>query len=326
MKKLFLVSAVLVLTLMLASASVFAQSGKLLIWSAASEEEAQALSEQFRSLYPNISVDIIRAGSGELLTRLMAESPKPSGDILLGIAKEALEGVYDSFHPYIAKHHDDIPANLRDPREVPAYYGFSMPLQAFMVNTDLLKPEEYPLTWASLADPKYKGEIILSNPALSGSAYAQIYMMYDLYGFDFLKEVAKNAVFTPSSTMVPEAVGRGEYAIGVTGEANIAQHIAAGSPVIAIYPAEGTGARFDGSAILKGGPNLENAKLFMDFLTSEDAYRTILNTRSRRVVHPKLPGPGPLPSLDEIVLRDYDDVEAAAIREDLTMRFSDIMF
>ena len=75
-----------------------------------------------------------------------------------------------------------------------------------------------------------------------------------------------------------------------------------------------------------GGPNLENAKLFMDFLTSEDAYRIILETRSRRVVHPNLPGPGPLPALDEIVLRDYDAAEAAEIREELTMRFADTVF
>lgn len=326
MKRSMLILIVFTLVLSLASTAALAQSGRLLLWSAASEEEAQALVEQFNTMHPNITVDIIRAGSGELLTRLMAESPKPNGDILLGIAKEALDGVYDSLEPYKAKYHDDIPANVRDNAEIPAYYGYSMPLQAFMVNTDLLKPEDYPLSWASLADEKYKGEIILANPALSGSAYAQLYMMYDMYGFDFAVDVAKNAVFTASSTMVPEAVARGEYAIGVTGEPNIAQHILAGSPVIAIYPEEGTGARFDGSGILKGGPNLENAKLFMDFLTSEEAFRIILETRSRRVVHPNLPGPGPLPGLNDIVLRDYDAEEAAAIREDLTMRFSDAVF
>ncbi len=326
MKRTAMISVVLVLALLFSSVAVMAQGGNLLIWSAAAEEEAQALTEQFKSLYPNITVDIIRAGSGELITRLMAEAPRPSGDILLGIAKEALDAVYENLEPYRAKHHDDIPANLRDSVDVPAYYGFSMPLQAFMVNTELLDPSEYPLTWASLADEKYKGEIILANPALSGSAYAQLYMMYDLYGFDFAVDVAKNAVFTASSTMVPESVARGEYAIGVTGEPNIAQHILAGSPVVAIYPEEGTGARFDGSGILKGGPNLENAQLFMDYLTSEDAYRTILETRSRRVVHPKLPGPGPLPGLEEIPLRDYDAAEAADLREELTMRVSDEVF
>jgi len=54
--------------------------------------------------------------------------------------------------------------------------------------------------------------------------------------------------------MVPASVARGEYAIGVTGEPNVAQHIEQGDPVIAVYPEEGTGARFDASGIIKAGP------------------------------------------------------------------------
>lgn len=326
MRKPFVVLAITLLTLVLVGGAALAQTGSLAIWSAASEEEAQALVAEFKKLYPGIAVDLIRAGSGELLTRMQAEAPRPGGDIILGIAKESLDAVYDLLEPYKAANHDEIPENLRDSADVPRYYGYSMPLQAFMVNTDLLAPEDYPKTWKDLVDPKYKGEIILANPALSGSAYAQLFMMYELYGFDFCVEVGKNAIFTASSTMVPEAVARGEYAIGVTGEGNIALAINDGAPVIAIYPEDGTGARFDGSGILKGGPNPENAKLFMDFLTSLDAYRIIVETRQRRVVHPDAPGPGPLPPLSEVVLIDYDDAKAAEIREDLTMRFSDAVF
>ena len=63
----------------------------------------------------------------------------------------------------------------------------------------------------------------------------------------------------------------------------------------------------------------------MDYLTSEDAYRIIRETRDRRVVHPDFPGPGPLPSLNEITFFPYDAEEAAAIRDDLTTRFSDLI-
>ena len=186
MRKSMILACTLIMVLIFSAVS-FAQSGKLVIWSAASEEEADALVRAFRSQHPEIGVDLIRAGSGELLTRLQAESPRPGGDILLGIAKEAFDGHYDFFVPYKAKYHDDIPANVRDNAETPRYYGYSMPLQAFIVNTELLKPEDYPRKWADLIDDKYEGEIILANPARSGSAYAQIYMMYKLYGFDFLE-------------------------------------------------------------------------------------------------------------------------------------------
>ncbi len=302
-----------------------AEPTSLTVWSAAAEDEADALVEAFSEQYPEISVDVIRAGSGELLTRLRAEQPNPAGDILLGIAKEAFDDNYDLFRGYVAAHHDEIPAEVRDDAAEPRYYGFSMPLQAFMINTELLDEEDYPRTWEALIDSKYEGELILANPALSGSAYAQIYMMHGLYGFDFLEEVARQAVFVSSSTAVPESVARGEYAIGVTGEGNIARYINEGAPVTYVYPEDGTGRRFDASGIIEGGPNPRAAELFMDFMTSEDAYQIILETRDRRVVHPGFPGPGPLPSLDEITFFTYDAEEAAAMRDDLTNRFSDLI-
>jgi len=118
---------------------------------------------------------------------------------------------------------------------------------------------------ADLIDDKYEGEIILANPALSGlSLCADLYDL-QLYGWDFLEKLARKAVFTASSTMVPASVARGEYAIGVTGEANVASHIEQGDPVIPIYPEEGTGARFDASGIIKGGPNLANASCSWTF-------------------------------------------------------------
>jgi len=324
----------LVLAILLAAGSVFAtgttpeaesEPDSLVVWSAAAEDEADALVAAFREQYPGISVDVIRAGSGELLTRLQAEQPRPGGDILLGIAKEAFDANYDLFRGYVAAHISEIPVEVRDSASAPRYYGFSMPLQAFIVNTDLLDEADYPRKWSDLVDPKYKGELIMANPALSGSAYAQIYMMNGLYGFDFLRKIADQAVFVSSSTAVPESVARGEYAIGITGEGNIARYINEGAPVTYVYPEEGTGRRFDASGIIANGPNPKAAELFMDFLTSEQAYRIILTTRDRRVVRPGLPGPGPLPSLDDIKFFDYDAEQAAAMRDDLTARFSELI-
>jgi iron(III) transport system substrate-binding protein len=318
-----------IITVLLVLAAVtniaFAQTGSLVIWSAAAEDEAKALVAKFNEKYPNVKVSVIRAGSGELLTRLNAEQPKPQGDILLGIAKESFDGAYDFFRAYKSANHNYLSNDVKDNAAVPKYYGFSMPLQAFMINTKLLKPADYPQTWADLVNPKYKGEIILANPALSGSAYAQVYMIYKLYGQDMLKKLAKAATFNASSTAGPESVARGEYAITATGEGNIATYIEKGNPVVAVYPKDGTGARFDASGIIANGPNPKNAELWMDYITSKDAYKIILDVRNRRVVVTDLPGPKFLPALGEIKLIPYDAVEAAKIREDLTSKFSDWM-
>lgn len=319
------ITVLLLALMLLTTLGASAQEGRLVVWSATSAELTEALIQAFNKQYPNIRVDMITAGSGQLITRLNAEQPRPSGDVLIGIAKETFDGNYHLFEPYATANHSSVPSNLRDQAETPRYYGFSMPLQAIIVNTMVLAEEDYPTSWRDLVDPKYKGRLVLANPALSGSAYSQIYQIYELHGWDVLKQLAPNAVFTASSSFVPEAVARGEYAVGVTGESNIADLIAKGAPVKAIYPSEGTGARFDASGIIKGGPNPENARLFMDFMTSKEAYEVIFRTDNRRTVHPDVPAPGSLPPLSEIPLVDYDAEKAAAMREQLTMDFVDLI-
>ncbi|HOV37578.1 MAG TPA: extracellular solute-binding protein [Spirochaetales bacterium] len=301
------------------------KGGKLVVWSAAAEDEAEALVKAFKAHHPTVDVEIIRAGSSELLTRLQAEQPSPGGDILLGIAQESFDANMDKFVGYKTSHHGEIPDGLKDANDPPKYYGFSMPLQVFIVNKNMMKEADWPRKWIDLTNEKYKGEIIMANPALSGSAYAQIYTIYQLYGMEALEKLAKIATFVASSTAVPESVARGEYAIGVTGENNVAEQIKKGAPVTAIYPEDGTGARFDATGIIARGPNPETAKLFMEFITSEEAYNIILKTRSRRTVNPKLPGPENLPSLSQIKLIKYDATHAGQIRNELTQKFSEFI-
>ena len=323
MKKSIIFLVLFMLFFLISQSAVAAD--ELIVWCAASPSEGETLIEAFEENHPDIDVKMIRAGSGEILTRLQAEQPRPSGDVILGIAQESFEGYYDLFEGYKAENHDAIPADLRDDAEKPKYYGYSLPLQAFMVNTDRLSEDEYPTSWEDLADEKYKGEVIMANPAMSGSAYSQVFQMYEIYGMEFLEKLVPNVVFVSSSTMVPEAVSRGEYSIGVTGEYNIADHIAKGSPVTAVYPEEGTGIRFDGSGIVKNGPNPESARAFMDFLTTKEAYEIILEVRKRRTAHPEVATPAGLPAFEDVPTREYDALKAQEIREELTMDVSNLI-
>lgn len=300
------------------------ESKSLTVWSATSAELTDALVQAFTAKNPDLQVDIITAGSGELITRLQSQQPNPSGDIILGIAQEAFEGNYDLFEGYKVKS-DNIPELLKDTKSPPKYFGMSMPIQAFIVNTNLLSKSEFPTSWEDLADPKYKGQVIMANPSMSGSAYSQVYQMNEILGFDFIKKLVPNTVFVTSSKIVPEAVSRGEYAIGVTGDYNVAKKIKEGAPVAVAYPEEGTGARFDASGIIKGGPNPENAKRFMDWIVTKEALTIVYESNFRRTVNPDVPVPDGLPPLETVTLVPYDADKAAEMREDLTTRTVDLI-
>lgn len=324
MKK--LIGVLLVLALVVGAA--FAQAAaegkqELVIYCAGAESEAQALADAFNKIHPNISITILQSSSGDLVTRINTEWPKPEGDVVILMASENLDQVYDKLEGYKTANDAKFTAEQKDQKngDAPKYYGTSMPLQAIMYNSNLLSAEDAPKSWKDLADPKYAGKIVLANPASSGSAYAQLYMMYKLYGMDFVGQVAKNTTYIASSTAGPDSVARGEYAITVTGEKNIGQKLVAGDPVVYVLPEEGTGLRLEGSAILANCKNPEAAKLFMDFVTSKEALEILSTQFKRRAVSTEIAGPAMLPALSEMTFFEYDAVEAADLKTSLRKQF-----
>ena len=298
--------------------------GALMIYNAGSPELGHDLVKAFKAKYPNITVEIIRQGSGELLTRVKAEAGRPQGDIIIAVAKENLEVIRDLLQPYKVREDAAFPDDVKDTKEN-KFYGFSFNIQAFIINTDLVSLNDAPKSWKELGKKQWRGKVVLANPALSGSAYAQLFQMVHLYGWDFINSVRKVSTFVPKSTLVYTFVGRGEFAIGVTGEGNVFGEINKGSSVAAVYPSEGTGLRFDASGIIKGGPNLKNAKIFMDWLTTKEAMSIISKApHFRRMARPDVPPPPGLKPSSEIKFFPYDAIKASKSRNTYLQKFGEI--
>ena len=306
------------------SAGLAVAGGSLVIYNAGSPEMGNDLVQAFHAKYPDIKADVIRQGSGELITRIKGEAAKPQGDVVIAIAKENFEVIRDLLQPYKVREDAAFPDDVKDTKEN-KFYGFSFNIQAFIINTNLVPLAEAPKTWKDLGDEKWRGKVVLANPALSGSAYAQLFQMVDLYGWDFINKVRKVSTFVPKSTLVYTFVGRGEFAIGVTGEGNVFGEINKGHPVAAVYPDEGTGLRFDASGIIKGGPNPSNAKIFMDWLTTKDAMSIISKApHFRRMARPDVPPPPGLKPSSEIKFFPYEAMKASKSRNEYLQKFGEI--
>ena len=166
----------------------------------------------------------------------------------------------------------------------------------------------------------------MANPALSGSAYAQLAQMLQLHGWPLIQQVVKNATITSSSKLAYQSVGTGEFAIGLTGEENVFKLKEDGRPVDAVHPAEGTGLRFDAVGIIKGGPNPDNAKLFLDFITSKEAHSIAAGKPFfRRSVRKDVAPPPGLKPTAEIRFFDYDVEKAAKEKGANLKKFDEIM-
>lgn len=293
MKKLLssLIALVLVLSLAACSGSSEKDDNKLVVYSPNSEDMINVLIPMFEK-ETGIKVEMVSAGTGELLKRIESEVDNPYADVLFGGSKATVLGYPDLFQEYVSVNND---AMIEGHKNV---NGFLTPYVAdgsvILVNTDIIgdiKVEGY----EDLLNPALKGKIAAADPTSSSSAFAQLtnqlLAMGGDYesekGWNYVKELVKNldGKVASGSGNVHKSVADGEYPVGLTYEDPSAAYVRDGAPVKIIYPKEGTVFLDAGVEIVKGAKHLENAKKFVDFVTSkeaQDALGTQLTNRPLR--------------------------------------------
>ena len=200
-------------------------------------------------------------------------------------------------------------------------------------NKELLEKDglEVPQNWSDLIQPEWKGKIAYCLPSKSGSAYTQLCTMLlaeggKEAGWDFIKQLYDNldGKILDSSGKCHKMVADGEYYVGLTIEKSAIKY--ADDPKVGfVYPQDGTSAVPDGVALVKGAPNEENAKLFIDFVTSKECQEEQSKNWGRRPVRSDMEVGEGMAALSELKLVDYDFDWAANEKEQIIEKFNDIM-
>ena len=112
---------------------------------------------------------------------------------------------------------------------------------------------------------------------------------------------------------VPRFVNDGEALVGLTLEDNALEYVRAGGNVAIVYPEDGTSTVADGIALVKGAPNADNAKVFLDWLLSKPVQEFVVKEIGRRPVRSDVAATG-LKPLGEIKLVNYDMGKIASNR------------
>jgi iron(III) transport system substrate-binding protein len=84
----------------------------------------------------------------------------------------------------------------------------------------------------------------------------------------------------------------------------------------------------EGVAIIKGGPNAENAKAFVDYVSRKDVREAILKLAFRRPARQDLDLsklPGAMPQLSDVKLVDYDEDAWVAKRVETAKKIQEII-
>ena len=226
-------------------------------------------------------VEFLSMSSGEVITRTKAEG-KPMADLWFGGGLDAFmaakeDGLLDSYKSEMT---DKVPERFRD--EEGYYTSKGLTVVGFIVNDQILEEKglEAPKTWKDLAKEEYKGEIIMSNPAISGTNYAALKGLLDLYGEEegwaLFEKINENIDFYSKRGKDPqEKTAQGEFAIGIIPVDKKAFDAARDNGLSVVYPEDGVSWVPEGVAVFKDSENADVAKAFEDFMLTKEAQKMI---------------------------------------------------
>ena len=319
-----LVMFLAVLSVVLFVLSSVALAAEVVLYSSNPSELLDLVSKGFEAK-SGIKVSVVRMGTGEAMKRIAAEKDKPLCDVFWSGDVAVLENAKENFQGYRSPEAKALPAGYveKDAR----WTASNSHVMIIMINKSLIKANEIPKNWNDLFDPKWKGKIVMANPEKSGSAYAQAYGIYKLYGWDGINKLIANAKILDSSSLIYKGVAAGEYPLGITMEYAAHRYVAGGDKNVGIvYPADGAFISPEATGIVKNCPHPEEAKKFVDYLISKKVEDEIFDKFSRRPARLDAADTEGLPSLKKItVLKSFDFIEANRMEKEILGKWKEIV-
>lgn len=281
MKKLTTTSALIALL------SSQALAGELTIYTSYEEDEASAFLKLAQEEMPDVSFNMLRLSTGDLAARIIAEKGNPQHDVIWGFAASTIVNpeIAETLEAYKPAGGDKIPADFRAADD--SWFAVTGYMAVFCVNNERIAKLglDAPTSWADLLKPEFKDEVVMPNPASSGTGYIQVSSLLQMKGDDagwaLLDQLDGNvAQYIKSGSKPCHAASSGEYAVGASYDMRAIKNIAEGFPISMIIPAEGSGNELEANALVASSGNKEDAKRFLDWTVSEAAANAYLDWKA----------------------------------------------
>lgn len=295
-----------------------AQPRRIVIYAAMDETVISRIVKAFTDR-TGIPVEMLTvAAAGTVAARIVAEKARPRADIFVGgsidfHAPLATEGILAQYRsPVIAQ--AGVGKELVDPQGF--WNGWYLGVLAAVVNRPLFDRTlgaagvSLPRTWDDLLAPAYRGHFVQPSPVTTGAGYifaaTQLFRLGEDRGWAYLRALhANTSQYAPTVPTAMTLVERGEATLGMNWAhvGLIARN--RGVPIDIVLPAD-TGFEIGGVSIIKGGPNPEGAREFVDFLYSRLAQDIGVKFHLTYPVRGDVPSPLGMPAFDSIKLVKYD--------------------
>jgi iron(III) transport system substrate-binding protein len=305
------------------------KEGKCSFYTAMDLQFAEKLGKDFETKFPGIKVRVERSGAERVFTRIGQEYSS-------NIHAVDVVNTADQSHCIVWKRNGWLAPYL--PEEVVKYYdkqyydpdGLEVTTRILVspiaYNTDLVKKEEAPKSFADLLDPKWKGKMVKAHPAYSGTIMNSTFQVARDLGWEYLEKLAKQSVLqVQSATDTPKKIALGERAVMVDGAGYLViREKEAGKPVEIVYPAEGTPLATGPSAVFKAAPNPNAARLFFNWMHSREGQQILVDWARQYSPHKQTVEKPGVRKLSDIKLMKEDPAGVEKGAEEIKKRYAQI--
>ncbi len=231
-----------------------------------------------------------------LVQRLIREKSDPQADVywnneLATTIKLKEHGV---LAPYRSPAAEGIPAEFKDAEGY--WTGFAARGRVLIVNTDLVKPAEFPTSMWDLCDPKWSGKTCMARPATGTTAAhaAVLYVRDEAKADEYFGKLAANRVtWLTGNAHCMREVAAGRFHFGWTDTDDFFVAKLQDSPVAQVFPdaAEGeAGVLYipNSLVLIRGAKRAEEGKRLIDWLLRPEIEERLAKSATAQI--PVRPG------------------------------------
>lgn len=301
-------------------------SGTITLYTSEPEDKVSEMVADFNTLYPDVTVNVFRSGSGEVIAKLQAE--KEAGAIQADVIwfadldffkMLADEGLMMAYRPVGSDVVDEMYHYNGD-----QYQEVRVIFNVIAYNTSIITTP--PTSWKDLLNPEYAGKVGMPSALYSGAAFNQVGTLLNMpdFGIKYYEDLNANRVVVERGNgAVATKLASGEFVIGQLVDFMARDQKLAGSPVDHVWPAEGALLVPTPIGIISTTQNQAGAKAFMDYMYTDNAQKLFTKQGYLSVIEGMDPPAGtPDMANFKILMPDFEYI--AANRETIRSEFERI--
>ncbi len=256
-----------------------------------------------------------------LANRIRAEANRPRCDVfwnneILNTLRLKDEGLLQPCDPANGQAY---PQRYRDSEGY--WYGFAARARVLIVNTDLVKPAQYPASVSALGDPTWRGRTAIAKP-LFGTTASHVACLFAMLGEQKAAELltalrANDVQIVAGNKACAELVGAGRLAFALTDTDDAIAERDAGRPVRIVFPDAGAGEVGtlllpNTLALVRDCPHPEAGRRLVDYLLSPEVEGRLAAGPAAQVpLHPAAARPSRVGGLETMRPMAVDFTQAA---------------